>query len=61
MGAGNNIGIKATTTDYVFILNPDASLEPNTLNEIFSASKKIPAVCSQPPSPQSNNRVSEFY
>ena len=41
MGAGNNIGIKATTTDYVFILNPDATLEPNTLNELFLASKKI--------------------
>ena len=41
MGAGNNIGIKATNTDYVFILNPDATLEPNTLNELFLASKKI--------------------
>ena len=39
MGAGNNIGIKATTTDYVFILNPDTTLEPNTLNELFLASK----------------------
>ena len=42
MGAGNNVGIKATTTDYVFILNPDATLEPNTLDELFMASKKIP-------------------
>ena len=41
MGAGNNVGIKAATTDYVFILNPDAALEPNTLNELFLASKKI--------------------
>ena len=41
MGAGNNIGIKATTTDYVFVLNPDATLEPYTLNELFLASKKI--------------------
>ena len=41
MGAGNNIGIKAATTDYVFIINPDATLEPNTLNELFSASRKI--------------------
>ena len=41
MGVGNNIGIKATTTDYVFVLNPDATLEPNTLNELFLASKKI--------------------
>ena len=42
MGAGNNIGIKATTTNYVFILNPDVTLEPNTLNELFLVSKKIP-------------------
>jgi len=42
MGAGNNIGIKSAKTDYVYILNPDATLEENTLNEIFLASKKIP-------------------
>tara|TARA_B100000686_G_scaffold87181_1_gene93953 strand:- start:248 stop:910 length:663 start_codon:yes stop_codon:yes gene_type:complete len=41
MGAGNNIGIKSAKTDYVYIINPDATLEPNTLEEIFSASKKI--------------------
>ena len=41
MGAGNNLGIKAATTDYVFILNPDATLEPNTLDELFLASKKL--------------------
>ena len=42
MGAGNNIGIKLAKTDYVYILNPDATLETNTLEEIFLASKKIP-------------------
>ena len=41
MGAGNNIGIKFATTDYVYVLNPDTTLESNTLDEIFSASKKI--------------------
>ena len=40
MGAGNNIGIKSAKTDYVYILNPDATLESNTLDEIFLASKK---------------------
>ena len=35
MGAGNNIGIKAATTDYVFILNPDATLQSNTLDELY--------------------------
>jgi len=42
MGAGNNVGIKAATTDYVFILNPDATLESDTLDELFKASKKLP-------------------
>ena len=41
MGVGNNVGIKAATTDYVFILNPDATLESNTLDELFLASKKL--------------------
>ena len=41
MGAGNNVGIKAATTDYVLILNPDATLEPNSLDKLFLASKKL--------------------
>lgn len=41
MGAGNNIGIKLSKTDYVFILNPDVELEPNTLDELYLASKKL--------------------
>ena len=41
MGAGSNVGIKAATTDYLFILNPDATLDPNTLDELFLASKKL--------------------
>ena len=41
MGTANNIGIKSAKTDYVFILNPDVMLQPNTLNEIFLASRKI--------------------
>ena len=42
MGAGNNIGINLSKTDYVFIINPDVKLKNNTLNEIYSASKKLP-------------------
>ena len=42
MGAANNIGIKTVSTDYVLILNPDVTLQTDTLNEIFLASKKIP-------------------
>jgi len=41
MGAGNNIGIRFAKTDYVFILNPDVTLEPNTLDELFLISKKL--------------------
>jgi Predicted glycosyltransferases len=41
MGTGNNIGIKASNTDYVLILNPDVLLEKNTLEELFEASKKL--------------------
>ena len=33
MGVANNIGIKSATTDFVFILNPDVTLEPNTLEK----------------------------
>tara|TARA_B100001123_G_C15196403_1_gene981519 strand:- start:504 stop:1379 length:876 start_codon:yes stop_codon:yes gene_type:complete len=41
MGAGNNIGIKLAKTDYVLVLNPDVKLETNTLNELYSSSKKL--------------------
>ena len=41
MGAGNNIGIKASNTEYILILNPDVVLEKNTLEEIFLASKNL--------------------
>ena len=41
MGAGNNIGIKFAQTDYVLVINPDVTLNPNTLDEIFLASKKL--------------------
>ena len=34
-GAGNNIGIKASKTEYVLILNPDSTLEPDTLDDHF--------------------------
>jgi len=41
MGAGNNVGIKASKTDYVYIINPDTTIEKNTLDEIFTTSKDI--------------------
>jgi len=41
MGAGNNLGLKHTNTDYVLILNPDVILENNTINELIKASNII--------------------
>ena len=41
MGAGNNIGIKASNTDYVYVINPDTVIEKNTLDEIFLASIEL--------------------
>jgi N-acetylglucosaminyl-diphospho-decaprenol L-rhamnosyltransferase len=41
MGAANNIGINLATTNYVLLLNPDVILKPNSLDEIFSASKEL--------------------
>ena len=41
MGAGNNLGIKNVNKDFVLILNPDVSLEKNSINEIFIAANEI--------------------
>ena len=41
MGAGNNLGLKHSTTDFALILNPDVVLENNTIDELTIASKEI--------------------
>ena len=41
MGASNNIGIKKSNTNYVFILNPDVTFKENTFFGIKEALKKI--------------------
>jgi len=41
-GKANNIGLKKVKTKYALILNPDASLYPSTLENFFTAAKKIP-------------------
>ena len=41
MGAGNNLGLKHSTTDFALILNPDVVLENNTIEELIIASKEI--------------------
>ena len=35
MGAGNNLGIKNTKSDFAFILNPDVILNPDTIDVII--------------------------
>ena len=41
MGAGNNLGIKNVNKDFALILNPDVTLEKNSINEVFIASNEI--------------------
>ncbi len=41
MGASNNIGIKKSKTQYVYILNPDTTLKENTLENIFKSVKNL--------------------
>ena len=41
MGAGNNIGIRATDKDFALVLNPDVILEKDAINQIINASKVL--------------------
>ena len=41
MGAGNNIGIKKSNTQYVFILNPDTRFKKDTFKKLIDAAKSI--------------------
>ena len=41
MGASNNIGIKKSSSQYVFILNPDVIFKENTFFQLTEAVKKI--------------------
>ncbi len=41
MGAGNNLGLKHSSTDYALILNPDVVLENDTIDELISSSKEM--------------------
>jgi GT2 family glycosyltransferase len=36
-GRGNNLGLSKVNTQYAFILNPDATLEENSLKELYKA------------------------
>lgn len=39
---GNNLGVKAATGDYVFLLNPDSVLQPGDLKLLMGQSKDLP-------------------
>ncbi len=39
---GNNLGAKAATGDYLFLLNPDSVLEAGDLNKLMAQSQKLP-------------------
>ena len=41
MGAGNNLGIKNVDKDFVLILNPDVTLEKDSIDEVFTAANEI--------------------
>jgi len=40
-GRGNNLGLSKVNTQYAFILNPDAALEKNSLEELYKAQLKL--------------------
>ena len=41
MGTSNNLGIKLSKTDYVFIINPDTKLKEDTIDKLIEASKSL--------------------
>ncbi len=41
MGAGNNLGIKNISNDYALILNPDVTLQTDTMDEILNAANQL--------------------
>ena len=41
MGASNNIGIKRSKTQFVYILNPDITFESNSFSKLVDSVKKL--------------------
>ena len=37
MGSGNNLGLKHIKTDFALILNPDAILDKNAIDELINS------------------------
>jgi GT2 family glycosyltransferase len=55
MGSANNIGINLAETNYVLLLNPDVTLQPDTLDKIFLASKELSEFAILSPISDNNN------
>ncbi len=54
---GNNLGLSKVTTKYALILNPDATLEKNTINNFFLEAKKKPDFAIFGPAKQDEKQV----
>ena len=54
---GNNLGLSKVTTKYALILNPDATLEKNTINNFFLEEKKKPDFAIFGPAKQDEKQV----
>ncbi len=58
---GNNLGLSKVTTKYALILNPDAKLATNTLNNFFLFTKKITEFAIVGPAKQEEfNNIDKF-
>ena len=58
---GNNLGLSKVTTDYALILNPDAKLENDTLDNFLTAADKVKDFCIMGPAKQDEYSSTDKY